>query len=295
MARFTTSDGVALEHAVHHADGDLTPIVLVMGYIMPGHVWRFVVPHLDPRRPVLWWDHRGAGRSDAPDPKRVPYTMARLAQDGVELMDHLGWERAHVVGVSMGGMVAQRLTLDHPERVASLALIATHAGGRLANFVPRARGVWHFVRSMTRRGPGRFASLARLLFPEGYRREVGERRLLDVLAIDLAIPSPPAGRKGQLQAVGKHDARARLHELGRVPTLVVKPELDLLIHPRCSDELHRGIPGSTLVTYADAGHGLVRQHGEALGRAILDNIARAPGEAAPPPETAPRRASDGAR
>lgn len=274
MTYFTTSDGVGIDYTLHRADGAAPPILLVMGFAMPGHVWRFIIPHLDPNHPVVWYDHRGAGRSDAPDPKRNPYSMARLAQDAVELMDHLGWASAHVVGVSMGGMVAQHIALDHGARVRSLTLMATHAGG-LRNRMPTARGLWHFTRTLVARGPSRFGALARLLFPDTFRRQVGDAYLEKVLAEDLALPPTPRGRAGQLQAVMGHDTRPRLGELARLPTLVVRPDLDLLIRPRCSAELHAGIPGSELLTIADAGHGLIRQSADALARAMHTNFARA--------------------
>src|ERR1044071_6561394 len=98
------------------------PLVLVMG-LGAGHLaWGFQVPAFAERYRVIAFDNRGAGQTDAPD---HPYTTRMMADDTVGLMDALGVERAHVLGVSMGGMIAQEIALDHPDRVRSLQLHAT--------------------------------------------------------------------------------------------------------------------------------------------------------------------------
>lgn len=276
MSTFKTSDGVTISYDVQSATGRSTPVLLVMGFAMPGRAWRFVLPHLDPDRPVAWYDNRGVGASDAPEHERVPYSMARLAKDGVELMDHLGWREAHVVGVSMGGMIAQHLTLDHMSRVRSLTLIATHAGGRL-NRLPTPAGLFHFGRTLFARGPARYRAMAALLFPKAFRDEVGQAWLEDVLARDTSPAPSKAGRSGQLRAVFGHDTRGRVRELGRLPTLVVAPGQDLLVRPAATAALHKAIPGAALLSVPNAGHGLIRQSGELLGPALTQHFAAAEG------------------
>ncbi|MFO0751030.1 MAG: alpha/beta fold hydrolase [Myxococcota bacterium] len=274
MTTFTTSDGTTLSYELHHPDGTRPPVLLVMGLMFPGRAWRFVLPHLDPARPVAWFDHRGAGSSDAPEHAKVPYSMARMAKDAVELMDQLGWREAHVVGISMGGMVAQHIALEHGARVRSLTLMATHAGGA-ANRVPSLPGAWHFVRSLLTKGPARYRAMAHLLFPRAFREQIGQAWIEDVLSQDLQPKPRKAGRQGQLRAVLGHDTRHRLGELGRVPTLVVSPGQDLLVRPKTTAALHRGIPGAALLPLPEAGHGLIRQSGETLGRALNEHFARA--------------------
>ena len=94
-------------------------------------------------------DNRGVGASSGP---AGPWTMAELAGDALALLDHLGWQSAHVVGVSMGGMIAQELALAAPGRVTSLSLIATHHGGG-THWVPSWRGALRFLSMATARSP----------------------------------------------------------------------------------------------------------------------------------------------
>jgi len=272
-ATFTTSDGINLSFE-RHGGGPEVPVLLVMGFAVPGKAWRFIVPHLGQGRSIVWYDHRGTGASDAPRHRERPYSMARLAADAIELMDHLGWSQAHVVGVSMGGMVSQHIALTYPARVRTLTLMATHAGG-FVNRVPTAKGVVHFARALLGRGPGRWQALSALLFPKAFRDHVGEQWVQDVLAEDLTPGPKPAGRFGQLSAVFGHDTRKRLAELAATPTLIVSPSLDLLVRPRCSTALHAGIPGSQLMRIPDAGHGLIRQAGDVIGARIREHFAQA--------------------
>jgi pimeloyl-ACP methyl ester carboxylesterase len=264
------------------------PVLLIMGFMMPGRAWRLVLPQLTAEHTVCTFDNRGAGDSDAPP---GPYAMADLAGDAVGLLDHLGWPRAHVVGISMGGMIAQHVALTAPARVASLTLIATHAGGGVRTLVPPASGLGPFVaanalaaasRALKDRAParisgplrrGRYAALSQLLFSDAHLRAHDLDARIDLLARDFEPPAPEAGRKGQLAAVFAHDTRARLAELGAIPTLVVKAPDDRLIDPRHSDALAAAIPNARLMSLDGAGHGLVREMPERLGGLIANHLA----------------------
>ena len=262
-------DALDLHYETHGLAG--TPVLLIMGYTMPGRAWRFQVPALAARHRVCTFDNRGAGATTAPPP---PYAMARLAADAALLLDHLGWADAHVVGVSMGGMVAQHLALDHRPRVRSLTLVATSAGGFWSR-LPRPAGALHFLRGTFGPRSGRLDATARLLFPPSFRASADPAWLREVLRHDFGTPPTPAGRKGQLRAVFGHDTRRRLGALAGLPTLVIQPERDILVRPRESLKLHALIPGSRLLPIPDAGHGLLRQAAEPINAALLDHFAAA--------------------
>src|SRR2546425_3248297 len=100
------------------------PLILIMGFGADHLAWAFQVRALAARYRVVTFDNRGAGQSDAPEP---PYTIHTMADDTAGLMDALGLESAHVVGASMGGMIAQELALAHPARVRSVHLACTAA------------------------------------------------------------------------------------------------------------------------------------------------------------------------
>ena len=107
-----------------HGSGE--PILLVMGLSFTKEMWFRLMPALVPGHRVVVFDNRGMGRSDAPG---GPYSIRQMALDTMAVMDAAKMPRAHVVGASMGGMIAQELTIRHPERVISLMLGCTTYGG----------------------------------------------------------------------------------------------------------------------------------------------------------------------
>ena len=183
------TDG-ALHHEIHGEGGD--PVLLVMGFAMSGEMWGPVVPALAARHRVATFDHRGLGRS--PDPART--SMAELADDARSVLDALGWDRAHVVGISMGGMIAQELALACPDRIRTLSLIATHAGGALGALPPMA-GIAAMLTPTSRAD-----RLERLLYPSEVRS-----RFRDRTNAQLAIRQGPGTRSAHLRAVRTHDTR----------------------------------------------------------------------------------------
>ena len=115
-------DGARLYYETTGETG--TPVLLIMGFAVPMTMWGAQVPALAERHRVIAFDNRGAGKTTA---RPGLYTMRGFADDAVRLLDHLGVERAHVTGVSMGGMIAQELALGHRDRVLSLSLVATQS------------------------------------------------------------------------------------------------------------------------------------------------------------------------
>ena len=168
----------------------------------------------------------------------------------------------------MGGMVAQELALNHRRRCLSLGLIATRAGRGL----PTRQGVIQFLKANLAPRDRRLKHLKRLLFPADYLKTADHARLDKILTADFLKPIPPGHRLAQIQAVMRHDTRQRLHQLAGLPTLIVKPAKDLLIRPEESDQLHDLIPGSTLYTLEDSGHGVIRQCPGRLNQALLDHF-----------------------
>lgn len=250
--------------------GDTGPrVLLLMGFGMRGSLWGPQINGLKDGHQLAWLDNRGIGKS-GPCPTRT-WTMADMARDSLEVADALGWDRFHLVGVSMGGMVSQEVALHSPERILSLSLLATHEGGNPLRWAPRAKGLSCFLEAQTKSGSERIAALRKLLYPAAYvascDMDALEARMMD----QVGTPAPREALLGQLSAVVRHKTGSRLHRL-RMPTLIVKPKLDILIPPSNSDRLRRRIPHATFVELDDAGHGAIFQRADTINAALRDHF-----------------------
>lgn len=249
--------------------GALGPkVLLVMGLGMRGALWRPQIDDLARDHRLATYDHRGIGKSGLP---ARPFTMREMAFDALRVAGALGWERFHLVGVSMGGMVAQEVAIRAAERIASLTLIATHPGGP-SGMVPTALGLRAFASALLGPAAGRPAAFERLLYPDAWLATVDRAALAKRAAAQLGDPAPRRTVLMQLGAVARFDSRSRLGDI-TAPTLVVRPDLDVLVRPAHSDALSRGIRGARLLAYADAGHGVAFQHAVPLSRAIREHVA----------------------
>ncbi|MCB9744604.1 MAG: alpha/beta hydrolase [Alphaproteobacteria bacterium] len=261
-------NGLRLWYRTHGERGP--PVLLIMGFAGRGSAWKPQVEGLEHAHRVALYDNRGIGESG-----RFPGTtsMPEMAEDALGLMDHLGWPQAHVVGVSMGGMVAQELALMARERVRSLSLIATHAGGLAAVMAPW-EGLSLFLQTHLGAPASRAAAQQRLLYSERYLARTDRGAHAAELTQHFGEQSPET-LSAQLAAVLRHDTRRRLQRLEGLPTLVVRPESDKLIHPRHVLELHRRIPGSRLLNVPGAGHGVTDEHRDTVNAALLEHFAGA--------------------
>jgi len=252
----------------YRVDGDEgTPVLMVMGFGMRGVVWRPQVATLEQAHQVITFDHRGVGDSEA-DPGWP--TMETLRDDALRVADAAGIDRFHLVGVSMGGMVAQHLALRAPQRLHSLSLVVTQAGGPLA-WLPTPRGIARFLRVQRAKTPdARARAMERLLFTD----RIGERVDAEAMRRRRADTSPPAPRATllrQLHAIVRHRTHHRLHEL-QVPTLVVGARHDHLVRPSHSHHLAAAIDGARFVQIGSAGHGLIFEQADALNRELLGHL-----------------------
>ncbi len=243
-------------------------LLMVMGFCMQGSVWLPQVEGLGHDHCLAWFDNRGIGESDLPP---TTFRMGELAADAVRVANALGWSNFHVVGVSFGGMVAQEIALAVPDRVRSLTLIATHAGGPFGVF-PTAKGFFHWVQAAFGPQSGRVKNLIQLLFPPSFLATVDHAELAARMKLQVGARPPSRTALMQLWSVILHNTRHRLAYL-RMPTQVIKPEADLLVRPRHSDFLATQIPGARLVAVPDAGHGLIFHAAAAVNAAIRGHVA----------------------
>ena len=263
------TDQRPIQIAFDTAGTEGSPVLLVMGYCVPGKGWVNQVRDLSLHHRVAWFDNRGIGRSDRPP---GPYTMADMAADAVAVMDQLGWQEAHLVGVSMGGMIAQHVALTYRHRLLSLSLLATHAGGFVSR-MPTLRGLRHFIGGMfSKTTDDRLASLERLLSPPDWLAGSDRDAVRQALIEQFGDPVPQRTRTAQLAAVSGHHTRDRLHRLADLPTLIIQPTDDLLVRPAESERLLGLIPNATLLRLDATGHGLIRQRPREINLALLEHF-----------------------
>jgi pimeloyl-ACP methyl ester carboxylesterase len=206
----------------------------------------------------------------------APYLVKDMAADGTGLLDALGLDRAHMVGASMGGMIAQSLALEHPERVRSLVSIMSSTGNpELPPAKPEA-----MARLMLPAPPERASYIEHMLASQsvmsgsGFPFDVEAGRRLAGRLFDRAFY--PAGAARQIAAVlssgSRKDALTRL----RVPTLVIHGMLDPLVQPSGGIATARAIPGAKLVMYNDMAHDLPPTRWSEIADEIAAIVARAP-------------------
>jgi len=244
--------------------GQGEPLVLVMGLGADHLAWAFQVPVFAERYRVIAFDNRGAGQTDAPD---HPYTTRMMADDTVGLMDALGIGRAHVLGASMGGMIAQEIALGHPGRVRSLQLHCTL--GRPDHYLRAQLDVGRIQRRTLSREQAMRAGYLWLFAPATYdeRPEFVEMILQNALANP--YPMSLTGFERQCDAVQTHDALDRVAAI-RCPTLISVADQDILVPPRFSRALAERIPGAKFVSIEGAGHGYFWERPDVFNRTCLE-------------------------
>jgi pimeloyl-ACP methyl ester carboxylesterase len=264
MPYTTSSDGARLHYEIHGA-GD--PVLLIMGLGSNALGWHRTIPWLAEHYQVIAFDNRGTGRSDVTE---GPYAIAQMATDAGAVLDAVGHERTHVVGASLGGMIAQRFAIDHPRRLRSLVLVCTTPGGRHA-----ARASKEVMAALVEGGEDPSTAYRRnawFLYGADTRANHPERIEEDV-AYRMKIPTQPKGYLAQLQAAMSHDAWDDLPSIA-VPTLVVHGAADLLVPTPNGEQLAERIPGARLVLIPGAGHMLQADGGDVLRDAVLAFLAR---------------------
>lgn len=273
------ANGIDIEvEDTHPGDAAGLPVVLlIMGLGMQLVAWppALVQSLVDAGYRVLRLDNRDIGLSGKFDhlgvpnllweglkyklglPVKSPYSLADMAADSLGVLDALGVAKAHVVGVSMGGMIAQRVAIAAPQRVLSLTSIMSSSGAR---GLPQAKP--QVMRVLMSRPAGKdpesvlnhYVKLFKAIGSPGFPTDDAELR--ERIAVAAQRSFYPAGTVRQMAAIAADSQRA--HALGalRVPTLVIHGKADPLVPYACGEDTARRIPGATLVGVEGMGHDL---------------------------------------
>jgi pimeloyl-ACP methyl ester carboxylesterase len=278
------SPGIELCYQTYGDPAD-EPIILVMGLASPMTWWDPELCSMLARRGyyVITFDNRDVGRSTKVRGRvtrqmllrafagltvRAPYSLGDMARDGFALLDHLGIERAHVVGASMGGMIAQTMAIEEPARVRSLTSIMSTTGKRSVGWQhPRL-----FPAMLRPLDPGVEAyadnsvAMWRMIGSPGYPRPEEQTRTLarETYARGLSA----SGSLRQMMAILTQPNRSRRLHAVRVPTLVVHGLADQMVHVSGGRATAAAIPGAELLLIEGMGHDLPSQLFETLVDAI---------------------------
>jgi pimeloyl-ACP methyl ester carboxylesterase len=238
---------------------------------------------------VIRYDNRDVGRSThmrgyrpptipqllLRDKRAARYTLADMADDGMRLLDHVGIDRAHVVGASMGGMIAQTMAAEHPDRVLSLASIMSNTGHRWRG-TPGLRVYPIFLRRPASNREGAiesFVSVFKLIGSPGFPFDEDEIRRAAELSYERGYN--PAGTGRQLAAIlAAGDRTAELHRI-TAPTVVIHGTKDRMVRPSGGRETAAAIPGAQLVMIEGMGHDFPRAAWDRIIDAIVANTRRA--------------------
>ena len=220
--------------------GNGAPLLLIHGLGYARWGWEPVLPELAEQFDVILFDNRGIGESDAPP---GPYTVAEMAADAVQVLDETGVARAHVVGTSLGGMIAQELALAYPERVDRLVLACTTPGGQKAHPMPQVTVALMAEAATLEPAVALRRFVENALAPATV--EAHPEIVEQIMAHRLATAQQPAAWAAQASAGATFDAYDRLGALA-APTLVQHGDEDVVVDPRNADLLVELLPDARL-------------------------------------------------
>ena len=239
-------DGISLFYQRHGAG---EPVLLIQGMSGTHLAWgEAFMAGLGDDLDVVVYDHRGVGEST---PQTDEFTIAQLADDAAGLLDALGWDDAHVLGISMGGMVAQELALRHPQRIRTLTLGCTYPGGAEAQLADPA-----LIQELA--GALLSGDRERAL-RTGYAANLSTVHIADEAnwepfrAMATAMPVAVPVIMLQMQAVMGHDTSARLESI-EAPTLIVHGTEDRMLPVVNGELIARAIPDARLELLEGVGH-----------------------------------------
>jgi aminoacrylate hydrolase len=261
MPRIVIGDGALY----YERQGVGFPVMLVSGLSGYASFWTDLVPGFAKSFDVVTHDHRGIGQSDL---SRSGFTVDRMAADVIGLMDALEIERAHIVGHSTGGAIAQTLAIEHPKRVTSIVLSAcwTKPDAYFRRFCGLRKDI------LLRLGPSAYVQSNSLFLYPGWYVARNNERLRQMEAQTLAVFPPTEVAASRIDAILAFDRTAQLAQI-KTPALVVGAEDDIITPSYFSEELARLIPGAEVKIFPRGGHSLTQVRPREFSQAVLPFLA----------------------
>ena len=256
---------IQIYYEVH---GEGFPLIMINGLGGNIYTWdpRFI-QELSKKFKLVIFDNRGAGHTDISDRE---YTIKLFADDTAGLMDALRISRAHVFGISMGGMIAQELVLNYPEKVEKLVLCSTYCGGA-KSVQPSTDVIEPLMADRSALSPEEIARMAiPIIFTEDFIKNNPDFVELSIQRTLKALTSDEAFMR-QLDALMNFDTYDRLSQI-KAPTLILHGKRDVLVPPENAPILAKAIPNAKLVYFGNSAHVLAEEMEKVL-RTLLDFLA----------------------
>jgi pimeloyl-ACP methyl ester carboxylesterase len=254
------ANGIDIYYEIH---GEGEPLVLIMGLRRNAEWWYRQVPDLSKHFKVLVFDNRGAGRTDKP---AMNYSIRLFADDTAGLMEAVDIKKAHILGVSMGGYIAQELTINHPEMVRSLVLGCTSAGGERAVLMNPER-----LKKFTANeglSPEQILRKDMDIYYSDRFVQGSPDKIKEFVEISLRYYQPPDAFLRQFDACLNHDTGSRLYQV-IVPTLILSGDDDPLVPSENSKILKELIPQAELIFFPGKRHCFFIEEAERFNQKVI--------------------------
>jgi pimeloyl-ACP methyl ester carboxylesterase len=259
----TTANGIDLYYEIH---GEGEPLLLIMGLSLSSKSWFRTIPALSKQYKVIVFDNRGVGLSEKPN---SPYSIELMADDAKAVLEAAGVESAHIYGISMGGMIAQRLALKYPEVVRSLILGCTTSGGE-KHVQPSAEvSMLMLSRASSTATPEELAlATVPILYSQSFI-ENHRNMIEEDIQRRIEIPVLPYAYMLQLQACLAHDTYNEIDQI-KAPVLVIHGDEDRLVPYENGVTLAEKIQNAEFLTIKGAGHIYITEANDLVNKRVLE-------------------------
>ena len=270
---FANLQGVKISYRVY---GNGFPVIFIHGYGAKKEIWKPQVAEMSKRFKLVTFDLRGTGESDRPN---IPYTMKMMAEDVNGLAEFLNIKKAHIIGRSFGGMIAQNVSLLYPEKVEKLVLIATNYGRTNTDWVEIPKnGRLEEIETLKHDPLKAFRQKSKWLFHIKFRKEMeanptkkfyGVFSMEDLIRESTVNPSRPQDIINQAEAMKTHYTFDKLTEI-KHDTLLIAASHDRQTPVSVMMEMNKRIPHSELKIINEAGHFMTLSRASEVNKMILD-------------------------
>jgi len=271
--KFAKINGLKLCYA-EYGKGD--PIILIHGIGGKKETWIAQIAELSNHFRIITFDMRGVGKSDRPN---IPYTMEMLADDIIGLMDYLKIDKTHIIGRSLGGMIAQYFALKYPEKVQKLVLMTTNPrvpDEKAAELIEKGR--IKEIKLLKENPEKSFWQNSRLLFHKNFRKKMKENpekkfygifTTKDLIEQSTKNPSRPQDIENLSHTLRSHDILDQIHNINQ-DTLLISGSHDRLTPKISMMEIHKRIPNSKIQVIENSGHFLHLSHALEVNKILIE-------------------------